>query len=496
MTQLFHILKKDVRYLRFEFLMYFLFLCFYAWRETYVAPPALIWGTTPQASGYGNELLQYLSIVLITVATVYLIVRLIHADAIPGDSQFWLTRPYSWKSLLGAKVLLLLLGVSLPMFVVRLVIFRIQEFPFFPGIWQLLWSQFVMTMFIVLPLAALAALTSGLTQFVFSVLAVIPIAALVALESYWLRPGFVATMWFRQFIAAAALIALAIWILYSQYRTRRSAFARGVALCACVAIGVMHFFLPWSMAMTVNGWISTPMTATSAPTVELGSRMNFYPEASDRSRNVLVRVPFVVRGIPDGYTAGVDQILSTVEGSGTVDRQFFEPGPFETSPEGKNFRAIGWMDRAFFETERGKSVTVRISFDLILYPPVQTKTILISDNFESVIGELQCRGAQPDRVGQSKLTYLGLTCRSPFHWPEVRFAVLSPGTPYGSLRGPAPTHSPFYGGALSPFSVQTRTMPFNTGANEVTITVQGPPQWYHRDFEFRNVKLGDTMDLR
>jgi hypothetical protein len=361
-----------------------------------------------------------------------------------------------------------------------------------------LWSQFVMTVFIVLPLAALAAMTSGLAQFVLSGLVVIPISALVALESYWLRPGFAATMWFRQSIAAAALIVLAIWILYSQYRTRRSAFARGFAVCACAAVGVMHFFLPWPMAMTVNGWLSTPMTATSAPTVELGSQMNFYPEESDRIRNVLIRVPYVVRDIPAGYTAEVHQILSTYESEGAVDRQFFEPGPYNNSPKGKDFRAIGWMDRAFFEAAKGKTVTVRMSFDIILYPPVQTKTIPTSDNFVSVIGGLQCRGVRQysELMAQPQLGYFGLACRHPFDWPEVRFVVLRPGAPFGSFPIPVPTHSPFYSGALSPFSTQTRKIYFHTRADEVTISAQGPPQWYHRDFEFRNVRLLETADLR
>jgi len=59
-----------------------------------------------------------------------------------------------------------------------------------------------------------------------------------------------------------------------------------------------------------------------------------------------------------------------------------------------------------------------------------------------------------------------------------------------------PTHSPFYGGALSPFSVQTRYFYFKTRANKVTISMQGSPQWHHRDLEFRHVRHQETMDLR
>ena len=45
----------------------------------------------------------------------YLIARLIHAETLPGDRQFWITRPYRWQSLLGAKVLFVLVFLNLPM---------------------------------------------------------------------------------------------------------------------------------------------------------------------------------------------------------------------------------------------------------------------------------------------------------------------------------------------------------------------------------------------
>src|SRR5256885_7885270 len=49
-----------------------------------------------------------LVMILLPLAWWTLIARVIHDEVLPGDNQFWITRPYSWKSLLGAKALFIL----------------------------------------------------------------------------------------------------------------------------------------------------------------------------------------------------------------------------------------------------------------------------------------------------------------------------------------------------------------------------------------------------
>ena len=493
MAQLWHILRKDCRYLRFEFLLYALFLGCYTWTETQVVP----------ATSFGREIfvpdtLRLLSAIGMMAVASYLIIRLIHAEAIPGDKQFWLTRPYSWKSLLGAKVLLLLIGVSLPMLAVRLLIFRIQGFPFYPGVWQLLWSQLVMTVVIGLAIAALAALTAGLVQFVIPALVLISVAAFVQEDAYWVNSWPAGTLWFRETLAAAGLIAIALWALHSQYRNRNTSFARGFALSAFTFVGILYFYAPWSLAMTVNGWLTAPMTDGSSPGVVLGPELKFYPaEPGDRVNG---RLPISVRGIPAGYSSELQQILVTFRGPAGVKQEWFEPGPLQTSLQGLGYRAMGAVDRSFYDAAQGKPMTIRVSVDVILFPPVQTNKIKLSEDFVNVVGGVQCRGAilRREFVEQQLRSrsgrFDGIECRSAFDWPEVR-SLLTPEAPFQPLRALVPSHSPFYKGALSLLSVQTQNVFFYRGVDETTITAQGPPQWYHRDFEFRNVRFGDTMDL-
>src|SRR5881392_99204 len=97
MNQAWHIFKKDLRHLRFEaVLMTALVL---AWSQTAAF-------RKPQT---GEALPEGWLTLITAIAAVVVITRVVHSEAIPGDRQFWLTRPYRWTSLLGAKLAFVLL---------------------------------------------------------------------------------------------------------------------------------------------------------------------------------------------------------------------------------------------------------------------------------------------------------------------------------------------------------------------------------------------------
>src|SRR5260370_21474314 len=89
MRQVVHIFKKDVRYLWYEI--------------------AITLGLVVMLVFY--PLLEF----MVPIAWCNLAARLIYAEPLPGDRLFWVTRPYSWKSLLAAKALFILVFVNLPM---------------------------------------------------------------------------------------------------------------------------------------------------------------------------------------------------------------------------------------------------------------------------------------------------------------------------------------------------------------------------------------------
>jgi hypothetical protein len=155
MRQAIHILRKDVRYLWLDICFFSTLAWLWSWRE-------YTWAE-----------------VLLPVTAAFFIARLIHAEPMPGDTQFWITRPYEWKSLLAAKTLFILVFLNLPVFIARVIIFYRSGFPIFSEMVPLLWSQFLIFVGFSLPVAALAAVTADMVTFIFSTLVLLVIASVI-----------------------------------------------------------------------------------------------------------------------------------------------------------------------------------------------------------------------------------------------------------------------------------------------------------------------------
>ena len=96
------VFKKDVRRFRFLLCGYLGLMAIFAWMEA--------------ASPRRLELHQAASFceILLLLAGCYLAVLAVHQEAVPGDTQYWLTRPISWQSLLLAKAIFVVAFFQLP----------------------------------------------------------------------------------------------------------------------------------------------------------------------------------------------------------------------------------------------------------------------------------------------------------------------------------------------------------------------------------------------
>lgn len=108
MKQAISLLWKDIRHLWPELSVYALLLTV----MTVVTPQT--WLGREQA---GSSLAMFadLLVFLLAVCWLVLITRAVHGDRLAGDEQFWVTRPYTWRSLLGAKLLFVLLCLIAPL---------------------------------------------------------------------------------------------------------------------------------------------------------------------------------------------------------------------------------------------------------------------------------------------------------------------------------------------------------------------------------------------
>jgi hypothetical protein len=155
-----------------------------------------------------------------------------------GDRQFWITRPYSWKSLLAAKLLFPAAFIGLPVWLSDCIILTASGFNPFVLIPGLLLRQCWLAAFLALPFTV-AALTRTTRGFVLAGLVCCPGLAVVLIARVQLRyarlgTGFAWAWDPAMWVLPAAGIALALW----QYSRRRTGLARafGVPLAASAAV--------------------------------------------------------------------------------------------------------------------------------------------------------------------------------------------------------------------------------------------------------------------
>src|ERR1035441_4771617 len=142
------------------------------WGVLAVAVPLQILGRWADSSPAAAPM-QFITGLFELLAQLFLVVSVIHEEAVPGDRQYWLTRPIAWQDLLLAKAAFILLFIPLPCFLtdaVTLVAHGQSIVHFLPS---LLACQFVILVRNILLPAAIAAVTATLAQFVWHCLALL-----------------------------------------------------------------------------------------------------------------------------------------------------------------------------------------------------------------------------------------------------------------------------------------------------------------------------------
>ena len=403
MRQAIHIFKKDALYLRREIALVWILAAVLAWIDT-----------RPMLRAGNAWWLQ----VLPAIAIAYLIGRLIHAEAIPGDHQFWITRPYRWQSLLAAKLLFIAAFVQLPILAAHLLIVVANGFPFAGSVPGLLWLQMLIFLALSLPFVALGALTAGLAPFTYSMLALLG----MGVSATVLAPALLAPIdpapdgvrWVRWSIVLAGLGAVALAVLYQQYRNRSTTISRTIAVGGGLAIAAAYFLIPWSTTFAVQSrWSKQPIDPSSIQvSLDPSAKKNIFLK-KDVGR-VMVNFPVTVTGVPIGLQARAETVAITLEGHdgrgwksdswdvGVLDAQAGATGSVV-------FHRSVLMDRSFFNAEREGPVTLRASLFLTVFSKPREAALPLQERPVNVTNGLQC--------------YLDLAsdviCRSIFRWPAL-----------------------------------------------------------------------------
>lgn len=485
MRQALHIFKKDARYLWYEI--------------------ALVWLLASAfASMHIRTKYAYLSglvEVVLVVGAVLLIGRLILAEAIAGDRQFWVTRPYRWQSLLAAKVLFIIVFVNLPIFAAQFFIVLIDGFPLGFSVPGLLWSQVLLFACVSLPLASIAAVSSAIAPFIVSQLIAIVVAVgMMFLFSPLATRALGGLDWVRDSIALLALGAIAVSILFIQYKSRRTLFSRWVALGG-IALGALAFTaMPPQFALAVQSGFSKQPSLGSSIQATFGRVPENQFSSGQVPGKVAMVFPILLRGLPEGTDVQGDVFSISLQSPDVPASQVNAIGDcanFSRTPmsEGSSIIHVNcFIDTRFFGKQRDRPMTLHASLYFTLFGNAQSRSMPLSSEFLNAPGGLQCTaesgGPRADSI---------VKCRSAFRWP-ARLVYERRGDSDENTAPEAVSYSPFPAD-LSIDPVETYQSIVSVGGprprptiHNVTVIVEEPLGHLRRDVVAHDVQLDDFAD--
>jgi len=350
------IVEKDARHLWPHISAYVVLLVLAAWLDAAYTP------RDPMAYNIVSTILP--------IACWFLIVALIQEEEIPGDRQYWLTRPIARQDLVGAKALFVAAFVQLPLVLSHVGVMAALGIPPSAHLSTLLWKQIFFFAFYVLPAAAIAAITRNIGQVLLTGLALfLPAIGLEGLMMR-LRLALGGAEWMLSAAIGVVALAGALAIFAIQYGSRRTVLARvaaGIAVLSTVGASA----LPLDRLHQTSNTLRIAMDPAQSPSaVSLGVGRNRSP----------VEVPVVVAGLGDQSDFVNATMAIEVSGPGIPAwRAQFREGGLHHLQNGR-----GWMtlpiDTDLIRLARTATVDLKGTLELELFgerqvypPPVDTK---------------------------------------------------------------------------------------------------------------------------
>src|SRR5258708_1677336 len=451
MRQALHIFKKDVRYLWYEIavtLALVVVMVFYSWLEF-----------------------------MVPISWCILTARLIYAEPLPGDRLFWVTRPYSWKSLLAAKVLFILVFVNLPMIVADIIILFKNGFPIFDNLPGVAWSQVLLTSVFVLPVVILASITTSLMQLVLAVLVLVllPLSPLwhISQVSDWQG-----LEWILQSLLVGTFVLAGVIIVLRQYRLRRTAMARTLAAGSLLLVALEFVFFPWDTAFKAQSLFSKVRIDPAAVHISLDPGRGILPQQMwAGASSIWIHFPIQITGLGGGVDARADAVQISLEADGGRSRTGIMQGTL-FSDGGNNFRLTFQMPRSSFERMKSQPVTIRTTFYLTLLGDPKATTVSRSNQRTTVPGVGRCAILRETQL---------LHCLSAFR--NVFDSVsMTPASGNVFLVARPVSYSPYPADVgISPIFQFVHDL--NGARDSVVIVSEVPLAHFRKDAEFRDIRL-------
>ena len=382
-------------------------------------------------------------------------------------------RPISWKSHIGSKLISVLVCINIPLFVCHVATLIAYGIPPLHWIPALLWRQFFVTVYFILPVAALASVTRNDLQLLgaAAVMGAIWVAVFAAFPSrVWDSEGM---EWIRWSAAAPVILAGTTVCLLMQYSGRPRSRAWGI-LCATAGLALIIFrFHPWAPYSALQTWASQERISPTAVLLSFdGSRAGSLPQKIPPRGPVEIVIPIRVEAIPQGLELEEYRSSVRIKGqNGTWRSGWFPAWVFQGLSTPSPLLAIS-VDRQFYERNRDLPVQLMVDATFTLrrqsHPGVRWK-----EGIADIEGFGQCRMAH---FNDRHDTY---TCYSPVFRPLVSLNtiyVVFPDIPT------TPSLDPLYASS---------TGDFWDPAGLKAVTIEAPVAHIRREFEVELPRMSE-----
>jgi len=413
---------------------------------------------------------------LLPLACWALIVASIHEEKLPGDRQYWLTRPISWRDLLAAKALFVVAFINLPLLLSHLAVWLALGIPPLEHLPALLWKQVFFSAFYILPVAALAAITRNIGQVILAaLLIVVPAFPLEQFLFARFRLSWGGREWLLTASEAAVLSCGIAALLVLQYSRRRTALAR--VLAAAVALAALAVFY------TPPGRGSSHVTAFRI-SLDSGRGRPDRPQPNGWN-TVGLEIPVRIQGFPRDVQFMKNLMTVQIESAsaGAWHPAFAEGGLHDVADGG------GWLtilvSKPVFMEMKDAPADVSGALGYTLFGEPQA--LPPPKNHAVIVPRI---GVCSEGAGLSAT--LSVVCYSPF--PQASLYLGSPRSganwiiPMGFVGAPLPTAAGF-----EPVTKFTSQLPFASwkDTGDARLIAARPIERVDLRFEFRGVRLAD-----
>jgi hypothetical protein len=295
MRQALHIFKKDVRHLWLEIVLVLAVTAVF----TFLGVRGAFWMDDPNAN---RGVAWMMAQILLPFSWWILTARAVYGETLPGDQQFWITRPYRWPRLLGAKLLFIAVFVNLPWLAAEVMILRAYGFAPAAEVPGLLCTQLLFSVAFLLPVAALCAVTTGFVQllsgsFVLFVVVLVwnTVIPKFALGATWGALDWI-TVCYSILVAGLAAAIILLW----QYARRNTWATRSIAVVAAVAAMVGAALIPWTSAFAIQSRLAKQPVDSASLHVVLDADRKWLGRIRIEGDQAALELPLRIDGIPAG----------------------------------------------------------------------------------------------------------------------------------------------------------------------------------------------------